>query len=218
MKKFAILLLATGLSAFADEPGLKVSVLENNILCVRTSHIATNFAGQLQAAQPTNKINGIILDLRFADGSESAATGNFFSARKTPLVILVNDQTRGSAAELAAQLRTTGRGIVIGSPNGKNAPDIMIAMNDEVEKKFQENPFLQLPASQPAKLSGSNTLSGFIDHTSEADLVRKRVKDGDQDDTDSPRTEPEQPVIRDPALARAVDLLKALAILKPARG
>jgi hypothetical protein len=29
---------------------------------------------------------------------------------------------------------------------------------------------------------------------------------------------PAQPVIRDPSLARAVDLIKALAILKPARG
>jgi hypothetical protein len=44
------------------------------------------------------------------------------------------------------------------------------------------------------------------------------VKDGDEDDAATPRAEPSQPVIRDPALARAVDLFKALAALHPARG
>jgi hypothetical protein len=38
------------------------------------------------------------------------------------------------------------------------------------------------------------------------------------DEVLSPRPAPPQPVIRDPALARAVDLLKALAILHPAHG
>jgi hypothetical protein len=62
-------------------------------------------------------------------------------------------------------------------------------------------------------------LLGFVDHTSEADLVRKRIKDGESDGAiATPRAEPPQPVIRDPALARAVDLVKALAALHPARG
>jgi hypothetical protein len=59
----------------------------------------------------------------------------------------------------------------------------------------------------------------FVDHTSEAELVRKRIKDGDDEgDVATPRAEPLQPVIRDPALARAADLLKALAALHPAQG
>jgi hypothetical protein len=53
---------------------------------------------------------------------------------------------------------------------------------------------------------------------SEAELVRNHVKDGEDDEIQpTTRTEP-PPVIRDPALARAVDLLKALAIVRPARG
>ena len=67
-------------------------------------------------------------------------------------------------------------------------------------------------------MSATNEFFPFVDHTSEADLVRKRVKDGDDDDTATPRLEPSQPVIRDPALARALDLFKALAALHPARG
>ena len=58
----------------------------------------------------------------------------------------------------------------------------------------------------------------FVDHMSEAELVRKKIKDGEGEDSPAPRTEPATPVIRDPALARAVDLLKALAILPKQRG
>jgi hypothetical protein len=218
MKMFAILSLASALSAWADEPALKVSVLENNVLCVRASQLPGNFAEQLHADQPTNKTIGTILDLRFADGSNEISAGNLFSDRKFPLVILVNSQTRGSAANLATQLRAGGRGIVIGSTNAQITPDIAIAANSDAEKQFQENPFLQLPAGKAGSSASSNAFLPFIDHTSEADLVRKRVKDGDQDDETSARTEPDQPVIRDPALARAVDLLKALAILKRSHG
>ena len=68
-------------------------------------------------------------------------------------------------------------------------------------------------------LSGTNNLLAIVDHTSEAELVRKRIKDGDEGgDLPTPRAEPAQPVIRDPALARAVDLLKALAVLHKPRG
>jgi hypothetical protein len=218
MKMFAILLLATTVSVWADEPVLKVSLLENDVLCFRASRIPDDFAEQLHADQPTNKIVGTILDLRFADGDKDVSAGNLFADRKFPLVILVNSQTHGAALELAAQLRAGGRGIVIGSTNGKITPDIAIAANNDAEKKFQENPFIQFPADKTTSSSNSNVFLPFIDHTSEADLVRKRVKDGDQGDDASARTEPDQPVIRDPALARAVDLLKALAILKRSRG
>jgi hypothetical protein len=58
----------------------------------------------------------------------------------------------------------------------------------------------------------------YIDHTSEADLVREKIKDGDEDENTAPvRVAPAKPVIRDPALARAVDFLKALAVLQPER-
>ncbi len=58
----------------------------------------------------------------------------------------------------------------------------------------------------------------FIDHTSEADLVREKIKDGEQDeDSEPPRpAEPQKPYIHDPVLARAVDLIKALAVMQPA--
>ena len=89
-----------------------------------------------------------------------------------------------------------------------------------MEKKFLLDPFAMTATNEPVSLSAKNELLPFVDHMSEAELVRKRIKDGEDgsDDSSTPRPLPAQPVIRDPSLARAVDLIKALAILKPARG
>jgi hypothetical protein len=218
MKKCAILFLLLTFSALGAELPFKSKVLENGILYVGTTTVTPDFASQMQQATPTNHLSGTILDLRFADGTAADATFPF--APNTPLIILINGQTRGAAATLAAQLRSSRRGIVIGSTNSASLvfPDIGVAVSTNDERKFQENPFARLSGVPSATPPGSNAFLPYIDHTSEADLVRKRVKDGDQDDSTSARTEPDQPVIRDPALARAVDLLKALAILKQSRG
>ena len=164
-------------------------------------------------------LSGTVLDLRFADGAATNAA-DYFKRQKTPLVILVNSQTRGTAAALAAQLRASSPAVLIGNTNSPEnlSPDIVVAVGADDERKFQENPFFK--AASPAdSLTATNDLMAFVDHTSEADLVRKRIKDGDDDGSvATPRAEPPQAVIRDPALARAVDLLKALAFLHPARG
>ena len=53
----------------------------------------------------------------------------------------------------------------------------------------------------------------------EADLIRAR-RDGQSLDGELPLSrgaEPEKPLLRDPALARAVDLLKGLAVVRATR-
>jgi hypothetical protein len=55
-----------------------------------------------------------------------------------------------------------------------------------------------------------------VDHTTEADLVRAKIKDGDQDENSAPQLAPQPQVIRDPVLARAVDLIKGLAVVRAA--
>ena len=181
----------------------------------------------LAGQQPTNKLTvklaGIILDLRSADGENDGlmSATNFFRRNKQfPLVILVNGQTRGSAATLAADLRAAGDGILVGSTNftGAIKPDIAVAVGAEEEVKFIADPFFMPASPKPTFTAGTNQISEFVDHTSEADLVRMRVKDGEQEDAATPRATVSPPVIRDPALVRAVDLFKALAALHPARG
>jgi hypothetical protein len=222
MKKCVILfaLLSAVLAAGAGESLVKVSVLDNNVLCVRSSRLPGNVADEIRAASVPSHWVGLVLDLRFADGAATNAA-EYFIRKQSPLVVLVNSQTRGPAVSLAAQLRAEAQAVLIGGTNFPAAlsPDIAVAVGVEDEKKFQENPFLKPSSSAAADLASTNDLVAFVDHTSEADLVRKRIKDGDDDgEVAKPRAEPPQPVIRDPELARAVDLLKALAALHPARG
>jgi hypothetical protein len=218
MIKCAILWLTVVPSLLAVEVPLKVSLLESNVLWVQAGQVTADFSTQLRAAQPTNKISGTVLDLRFAEG-DSAAGADYFLGKTAPLVILVNGQTRGAAAGLAAQLRSAGRGIVIGSTNAPEnlQPDFKVAVSADDEKKFQANPFAAAPGASHF-LAATNDLLPFVDHMSEAQLVSKRIKDGEDDGlVPAPRVEPPS-VIRDPALARAVDLLKALAVLNQPRG
>jgi hypothetical protein len=218
MIRVSILTLAlAGLAAQAAEPTLKVSLLDNGVTCVRPASVTDALTGQLQA-ELTNQVSGLVLDLRFANGAKRIAGTNFSPDQKTPVVILVNTQTRGAAADLAAQLRADARAILIGGTDvtGKIAPDITLTVTSDQEKIFQEDPFATTATN--ALAPATQDLLPFIDHTSEAELVRRRVKDGDDAAADAPRSAPTQPVIHDPALARALDLFKALAVLKQARG
>lgn len=205
------------------QPGGDGLFFDTNVLCIRASRVTTNFPEQLRASQPPGRATGMVLDLRFADGDSGGADAalKWFSARNAPVMVLVNSQTRGAAATLAGQLRGTAAAIIIGSTNppGNIAPDITVDASVDAEKKFQEDPYFKTAASPARTVSATNNLLAFVDHTSEAELVRKRIKDGDEEgDFTTPRAEPPQPVIADPALARAVDLLQALAVLHKSRG
>ena len=227
MTRWFFILLAAWMAApvclnAAETTPLAASLLNNDVLRLRVQHLTANFAEEFLAVQPSNRLDGIILDLRSSDGEKNAdaAANGFFAGKSLPLVILVNGQTRGSAAALATNLRIAGAGILVGSTNftGPTRPDIAVTVSSEDEIKFLADPFFIPTPPQPVLKSGTNEIMEFVDHTSEADLVRKRVKDGEENDTATTRAEPAQPVIRDPALSRAVDLLKALAALHPARG
>jgi hypothetical protein len=109
----------------------KSAVLENDVVYLRIGRIAGNLANELSAAcralTTTNKIAGVVLDLRFVVGDDSAsaqATANLFASKKIvagPLVVLVNGETRGAAETLAAALRHAGAGLIIGSPTAGEA-------------------------------------------------------------------------------------------------
>jgi carboxyl-terminal processing protease len=122
----------------------KVSLYDDSYAYFRISRVEGNLAEKLRAAWQdlarTNKskIKGVILDLRFAGGTDygvAAATANCFlnsdqalldwgsgSARATtktnaitvPVAILVNAQTTGAAEALAAALREANIGLILG--------------------------------------------------------------------------------------------------------
>lgn len=219
MNKCVIFSLFLGFSALGAGQPFQVSLLENDILRVQASDVNSNFTKELVVAASTNKISGTVLDLRFADGNKVSGM-DYFSNQKTPLVILVNGETRGAAATLAEDLRSAHKAILIGSTNppGAVTPDIVVAVPGGEEKALQGNPYAPLVMNNSVTTTASNEFLPFIDRTSEADLVRERVKDGEQEPLETASRDPQPPVIQDPALARAVDLLKAIAILHPAHG
>ena len=204
-----------------DAP-VKSSILENNVAYLRVGEVGKNLAAEIQSAQnslaTTNKIAGTVLDLRFADGDDLAAAkaaADLFAAKKLPLAILVNGETRGAAADLATDLREANDGLIFGNST-EIKPDIAVTVKTADEKLYLENPYATLVQAETNSSSETNNFSPFIDHTSEADLVREKIKDGDQDENSAPPhpVEPQKPFIHDPVLARAVDLIKALAMVR----
>ena len=125
------------------EPLAKSSVLENDVAYLRVGRLVEPLAKDLAAALAqlgaTNKLIGVVLDLRFAEGEDyaaAAAVADLFQAKARPLLdwgdgvvsskdktdaikmpvgVLVNRESGGAAEALAGVLRETGAGLILGS-------------------------------------------------------------------------------------------------------
>ena len=210
-------------AAAAENSLAKSAVLEGNVAYLQIGRVGSNLVDEVRAAQSalavSNKIAGTVLDLRFADGDDlgsAKAASDWFTAKKLPVAILVNGETRGAAAKLAEDLRRERAGLIIGSST-EIKPDTAVAVAIEDEKKYLENPYGTATPDGTNSTGATNNLLPFVDHTSEADLVRERSRSGGADGSPeaAPAAEPPKPFIHDPVLARAVDFIKGLAILRP---
>lgn len=263
------------------------SVFDGSVGYVRIEHVeaglAEAVAAEVREMGVSNKLSGLVLDLRFVDGDDYAAAtstvdlflksevpllnagkGLVSSREKTnairmPVVALVNGETGAAAEAVAAMLRQTGAGLLIGGRTAGRAgvttdfklssgqtvrvvtapiqlgdakpipatgliPDIEVAVKAEDEKDFYADSFSG--ATNVANQNGSsrnpstNTTAAARSakriRVTEADLVREKRGDGDFETVTNARvkSEVEVPVIQDPALARAVDLLKGLAVVR----
>ncbi len=250
------------------------------------SPLAEKLRAAYQDLAQTNKgkIKGVILDLRFAEGADYAAAaaaadcflnsdqllldwgaGSASATKKTnaitlPLAILVNSQTTGAAEALAAALRESNIGLILGGTTAGQAnifkefslgngeklriatariklgdgtvlahglkPDIAVQTSLADERAHLDDPYQDLHPTAPA-----TNETAIIPHLSltnqpvqrpinEAELVRAKragetTDDGSDDTADENAAEqPARPVITDAALARALDLLKGIAVLQ----
>jgi hypothetical protein len=139
-----------------------------------TGNLAQRFANDFQQLSGSNKLKGLILDLRYADGDNFAGAaeladkflksevplldwgkGEFKSKTKSdavslPVAILVNHETAGAAEALAAMLRANDVGLLIGSATAGQL---------SVFKEFAlENGQRVRIATMPVKLAGGKTL------------------------------------------------------------
>jgi C-terminal processing protease CtpA/Prc len=127
----------------------KTAVLDGAYALLRVGRVDAGLAKEMSAAfdrlRSTNKLKGVVVDLRFAIGQDYAAAAQtadlFFSteqpllhwgdsnirstAKSTaidlPLAILVNNYTAGAAEALAAALHQVSGSVVIGSPTAGHA-------------------------------------------------------------------------------------------------
>lgn len=270
-------------------PLIKSSLIESNIAYLRVGTFEASLAQEISAVvgqlASSNKLIGLVIDLRFADGDDyaaAAAVADRFQAKARPLMdwgngafsskaksdaiklpvgVLVNRETGGAAEALAAVLRETGAGLILGGTtegsaliaeefplkNGQRlrvattsvkvgegvalttrgvTPDIEISMNLEEERKWLDDPYGtgKRVVAADSGLSLTNQTAGTNrpvrrSRLNEADLVRAR-RDGQNLDGELPEprnAEPPRPSIRDATLARAVDLLKGLAVVRASR-
>jgi len=270
----------------------KASLFEDGIAYLRIGRVAEGLAREVELAaqrlSATNQLKGLVLDLRYATGSDYAATvatADLFVAKARPLLnwgnglmsaqektnaiqlpvaILVNRETAGAAEALAAVLRATGAGLILGGRTAGQAlitkgfplktggelriattpvtlgngavlstegvkPDIDVAVSADDERSYYADAFYtvrktNLTASvtgsltnQPGGTNGPRRI-----RFNEAELVREHREGLERDpvavEPARPRSpEPEIPMVSDPALARALDLLKGLAVVRQSR-
>jgi hypothetical protein len=158
--------------------------------------------------------------------------------RETGVALILGGTTAGRAMisqeftlKSGQRLRIATSPVKLGDGKALSAqgvkPDIEVAVNADQERAYFEDAYTRLTQGNLATGAGvpaTNQLDGTNrpsrrPRATEADLVRAR-RDGTSLDADSPfvrNTEPEKPLIRDPALARAVDLLKGLAVVRQSR-
>jgi C-terminal processing protease CtpA/Prc len=156
--------------------------------------------------------------------------------REAGVALVLGQTTAGAAAVLEEFPLKTGQRLRIAtspvklasglalSPQGVK-PDITVAVDGEDEKGFFADAYREpVKTAEPvvARSGGSTNEASNTNRVNrrprpnEADLVRARREglplDGDLVTTRAP--EPQRPVLRDPTLARAVDLLKGLAVVR----
>jgi Peptidase family S41 len=268
----------------------KPNLFDREIAYLRIGRVEEGLAKQLresyQALASTNRLKGVVIDLRYADGGDygsAAETGDLFVKKERPLLnwgngvirsheksdaiagpvaVLVNHQTARAAEALAAILRETGTGLVLGNQTAGQAmiaqefplsngeklristasievgegsafpllglvPDITVEVSAEDERVYYADAFKAVPRPNlvaSASLSLSNQVSLTNRPTrrprfNEAELVRERREGVGREADNAPERddEPEIPVVHDPALARAIDLLKGLAVVRQSR-
>ena len=266
----------------------KSSIFDTGIAFVRVERIGDGLANAVREAcnklAGTNKLEGVILDLRYAAGDDyasGAATAELFIKKEEPLLdwgpgmvrskdkgdaislpvaVLVNRRTAGAAEALAAILRETGSGLILGNRTAGRAmiaqefplkngdrlriatapiqlgdgstmseqglkPDITVEVAPADERAYYADSYkapgrVELLAG--AGLALTNQTSGTNravrrPRFNEAELVRERREGiSEADMTALGKREPEKPMVTDPALARALDLLKGLALVRQA--
>lgn len=256
-------------------PELKMRLFEDAYFYLRPQIVSPGLAREIElavkSAYLTNRLQGLVLDLRFTGGQsheEAVAVVGLFQKKGFPILelnqemlatkrenppfdipvaVLVNGKTRRAAELLAAALRLTRHGLLIGQTTAgqvytyKNfelangevlqiangelrlsdgtllsnqgvPPDISVSVEENRQRLWIDDPYKQFAATDEEEESRLN----------EAELVRRHNQlNGTSTEAEPPpRATPSAPtehVVNDPMLARGLDLLKGLVLVRHLR-
>ena len=171
-------------------------------------------------------------------GTRGAAEALAAILRHTDVALLIGTNTAGQAAmakeftlKTGQRLRIAVAPLKVGDgkelPLGGLKPDIAIEVNPENERQWFDDAFKVLTkpgatasvATNEAATIASNANRAPRRRLNEAELVRMNREGRDVETNNATARQPEAvpPVVNDPALARALDLLKGLSVVQQFR-
>ena len=189
------------------------------------------------AAGATKKTNAIAVPVAILVNSQTTGAAEALAAalREANVGLILGGTTAGQASIFkefplsnGERLRIATAQIKLGDETALARglqPDISVEANLADEKAYLDDPYRLLHPSASSK-NDSAANSGLSQSnqpvrrpTNEAELVRQRRAGETEDDSDdnpeiAAPPEPARPVILDAALARALDLLKGIAVLQ----
>ena len=178
----------------------------------------------------------VLVNQQTAAGAEALAA----VLRKSAHAMILGATTAGEATvgkefplKNGENLRIATAGVKLADGEALSAnglkPDIEVAVKPEEEKAWIADPYKEnnSAAELLAKLNGitgtNTTNHATRTRTTEADLMRLRKEQPGVDldyaiPTTSPDEQQEKPVVRDPVLGRALDLVKGISAIRQAQG
>lgn len=187
----------------------------------------------IEATAKTNVIDCPVAVLTNGE-TRGAAEAVAAALRHAEVGLLLGSQTAGEASLFREFSLSNGQRLRIASvpirvgdgreiaPTGIK-PDIEVRVRADDERLFLEDPYRAIGrADRTVPLGDTNVLGSGnrLGRMSEAELVRMR-REGQTGDDERPSparaASPERPVVTDPVLARALDLLRGLAVLRAGR-
>ena len=183
---------------------------------------------QSGSARATPKTDAITVPVAILVNSQTAGAAEALAAvlRDTGVALLLGAPTAAQASlfkefplQNGLRLRVAVGQVTVGAGKALTAgllPDIPIACSLDDQRAFLLDPYKVLHPPQSAKTDTSPLPDQ--PRLNETELIREH-REGDEDAFASEKlgAPPPPPGVADPALARALDLLKGLAVVEPTR-
>jgi len=187
---------------------------------------------QSGSARATTKTDAIKVPVAILVNAQTSGAAEALAAvlREAGVGLILGAQTAGQASifkEFALQnglrLRVAVGQVSLGAGKGLTggvAPDIAIASSLEDQRAYLLDPYKVLHPPETAKTSIAANPVADLPRLNETELIREHKSGEEADEAPVSRNldaPPLGPVMADPVLARALDLLKGLAVVEPAR-